>query len=186
MRRNTSRRLVGPNCALIVIDIQERLLPGIFERERVVQNSVRLIKGADLLGIPIFATEQYRKGLGVTVPEVALAFGSVVPVEKLAFSACGATGLSAALKAKKIASVILCGIESHVCVCQTCLDLLDQDYGVFVVADAISSRTPENHRIGLERMRESGAVIVSTEMALFELLGKAGTDEFRQILPLVK
>jgi nicotinamidase-related amidase len=186
MRGKHSRRLRKAESALLVIDIQERLLPAIFERERVVQNTVRLIKGSAILGIPIFATEQYRKGLGTTVPEVAAALGKVAPVEKLAFSACGATDLSAGLKAKKITNVILCGIETHVCVCQTCLDLLDASYAVFVVADAVSSRTPENHRIGLERMRDAGAVIGSTEMVLFELLEKAGTEEFKQILPLVK
>jgi nicotinamidase-related amidase len=186
MRGKHSRRLRKAESALLVIDIQERLLPAIFERERVVQNAVRLIKGAAILGIPIFATEQYRKGLGATVSEVAAALGEVAPAEKLAFSACGAADLSAALKGRKITSVILCGIESHVCVCQTSLDLLDANYCVFVVADAVSSRTPENHRIGLERMRDSGAVIASTEMVLFELLEKARTEEFKSILPLVK
>ncbi len=107
-------------------------------------------------------------------------------MEKLAFSACGAPGFVAALKAKKVSCALLCGIEAHVCVLQTCLDLLDEGFGAFVAADAVSSRTPENHRIGLERMRDAGAVIVSTEMALFELLEQAGTDEFKQVLGLVK
>ena len=181
-----SLRLTRINAGLIVVDVQERLLPAMFERERLVQNVVRLIQGAAILGVPVFATEQYRKGLGATVPEVAAALNGVAPVEKLAFSACGAGGLNAALRAKNISDVILCGIEAHVCVAQTCLDLLDEDFRVFVVAYAVSSRTSENYRIGLDRLREAGAVRVSTEMVLFELLEKAGTGEFKQILALVK
>lgn len=185
MQRNPLR-LVRDKAALIVVDIQERLLPAIFERERVAQNSLRLIRGAGVLGLPIIATEQYRKGLGTTMPEIAKAIQGFAPLEKLAFSACGAKGFVEALAARNSSQVLLCGIETHVCVSQTGLDLLDAGFDVFVAADAVSSRTPENHRLGLERMRDAGAVIVSTEMALFELIEKAGTDEFKQILTLVK
>jgi len=108
------------------------------------------------------------------------------PLEKLAFSACGAGGFVPALRRAKVSEPILCGIEAHVCVTQTCLGLLEKGFRVFVVADAISSRTPENYRFGLDRMRAAGAVIVSTEMVLFELLEKAGTAEFKQVLALVK
>jgi nicotinamidase-related amidase len=180
------RRLVRTITGLVIVDIQERLLPAIFEKERVVQNAVRLIKGAGILKVPVFATEQYRKGLGTTVPEVAAALGALKPIEKLAFSACGAPGFERSLDAARVSDVVLCGIEGHVCVLQTCLDLLDAGRGVFVVADAVSSRTRENYSLGVERMRGAGAVIVSTEMVLFELLEKAGTDEFKQILNLVK
>ena len=170
----------------MVVDIQERLLPAMFEKERVVQNAVRLIKGAAALGLPVLATEQYRKGLGATVANVAAVIPGFAPVEKLSFSACGAGAFTAGLKAARISDAILCGIEAHVCVTQTCLDLLDQEVRVFVAADAVSSRTAENYRLGLERMRTAGAVIASTEMMLFELLGEAGTAEFKQILELVK
>lgn len=183
---NRPFRLDRRRAGLLVIDIQERLLPPIFEKERMVQNSARLIKGSGVLGLPVFATEQYRKGLGITVPEIASALGGTTPFEKLAFSACGATGLLEALQARKVSQVLLCGMEAHVCVCQTCLDLLKQGFEAFVAADAISSRTAENHRLGLERMRDAGAEIVSTEMALFELLEKAGSAEFKRILELVK
>jgi len=171
---------------VVVVDIQERLLPAIFEQERVVQNTVRLIKGAAILGVPIFVTEQYRKGIGPTVADVASVVPGFAPMEKLAFGACGAPGFVEALAVKGVADVILCGIEAHVCVSQTCLDLLDKGFAPFVVADAVSSRTPANHRLGVERMRDAGAAIVSTEMILFELLERAGTDEFRQVLALVK
>ena len=184
--QKTSLRLTRAKAGLVVVDVQERLLPAVFEQQRVVQNTVRLIQGTAVLQVPIFATEQYRKGLGPTVPEVAGAIPAFAPLEKLAFSACGADGFIAALMKKTVSEVILCGIEAHVCVSQTCLDLLDEGFRVFLVADAVSSRTPENYRLGLDRMRAAGAVIVSTEMVLFELLEQAGTAEFKQILNLVK
>jgi len=179
-------RIVRANAALAVIDIQERLLPMIFEGERVVRNTVRLIKGARVLGIPVLVTEQYKKGLGATTPAIAAEIEGLTQMEKIAFSACGAAGFEQALKKKKVSDVILCGIEAHVCVSQTCLDLLDKGFRVFVVVDAMSSRTTDNHFIAVERMRDAGGVVVSTEMVLFELLEKAGTDEFKQILALVK
>jgi isochorismate hydrolase len=184
--RNSSHRLTRTEAGLVVVDIQDRLLPAIFEKERVLQNTLRLVQGVGILQVPILATEQYRKGLGATVPEIATAIPAFTPLEKLAFSACGAAPFLPALKQKKVSQAILCGIEAHVCVSQTCLDLLDEGFRVFVVADAISSRTPENYQIGLNRVRAAGAVIVSTEMVLFELLEQAGTPEFKQILALVK
>jgi nicotinamidase-related amidase len=184
--KNQSHRLTRTRAGLVVVDIQERLLPVIFEKERVLQNVLRLIQGAAILKVPVFATEQYRKGLGPTVPEVVAAIPAFAPLEKVAFSACGAAGFLTALKNRKVSETILCGIEAHVCVSQTCLDLLDDGFRVFVAADAVSSRTPENYRVGLGRMRAAGAVIVSTEMVLFELLEQAGTAEFKQILNLVK
>ncbi len=179
-------RVHRAKAGLVVVDIQERLLPAIFEKERVLQNSVRLIKAAQILKVPVLATEQYRKGLGVTVSEVAQAIEAFSPLQKITFSACGAERWSAIMEARGLSQFILCGVEAHVCVTQTCLDLLEAGYRVFVVADAISSRTPENHRLGVERMRHAGAVIVSTEMTIFELLQKAGTEEFKRVLELVK
>lgn len=183
---NPAHRIRRATAALVVVDLQERLLPAIFEKERVLQNALRLIQGAAALQVPVLVTEQYRKGIGPTVPEVAAAVPGFAPMEKLAFSACGAEGFVEALRASNRQDVVLCGIEAHVCVCQTCLDLIDQGFRVFVVADAISSRTAENHRLALERLAAAGAVLVSTEMILFELLERAGTDEFKRILPLVK
>ena len=181
-----SQCIAREKAGLVVVDIQERLLPAIHDKERVTANAVRLVKGAALLKVPVLVTEQYRKGIGPTVPEIATAVPGFAPMEKLAFSCCGAEGFVAALDAKGVRDVVLCGIEAHVCVTQTCLDLLSRKFRVYVVADAVSSRTPENHRLGLDRMRDAGAGIVSTEMVLFEWLGRAGTDEFKQMLPLVK
>jgi isochorismate hydrolase len=179
-------RINRARTGLVLVDIQERLLPAIHENDRVLRNAIRLAQGAAILGIPSFVTEQYRKGLGPTVLAVAEAVPGFAPMEKLAFSACGAAGFVDALKTGNLADVILCGIEAHVCVCQTCLDLIRLEFGVFVVADAISSRAPENCRVALDRMRDAGAVIVSTEMVLFELLETAGTDEFRRVQSLIK
>ena len=184
--KRQSHRLSRARAGLVVVDVQERLLPAIFERERVLQNVLRLIRGAGILQVPIFSTEQYRKGLGPTVQEVAAAIPGFAPVEKAAFSACGAAGFVPALKFKEVSDVILCGVEAHVCISQTCLDLLDQGFRVFVAADAVSSRTAGNHRIGIDRMRAAGAVMASAEMVLFELLEQAGTPEFKQLLNLVK
>jgi nicotinamidase-related amidase len=181
-----THRIVRTKAALAVIDIQERLVPSIFEGDRVVRNAVRLIKGARVLGIPILVTEQYKKGLGATTAAVAAEIADLPLMEKIAFSACGAAGFEQALKKKRISDVILCGIEAHVCVSQTCLDLLNKGFRVFVVVDAMSSRTTDNHFIAVERMRDAGGIVVSTEMVLFELLEKAGTEEFKQILTLVK
>ncbi len=184
--QKTFLRLDRSQTGLVVVDIQERLLPAIFEKDKLIQTSVRLIKGAAILGIPIFATEQYRKGLGATAPEIASAITGFTPLEKVTFSACGAEGFSDSLKSREVTSVMICGIEAHVCVLQTCLDLLDNGLGVFVVADAISARNPENSRLALQRMHDAGAVIATTEMVLFELLGRARTEEFKQVQALVK
>jgi nicotinamidase-related amidase len=183
---NPPRRIRRASASLVVVDIQERLLPAIFEKERVAQNALRLVHGAVALQVPVLVTEQYRKGIGATVPEVAAAIPGFAPIEKLAFSACGEAGFVETLRAQNREDIILCGIEAHVCVSQTCLDLVDRGFRAFVVADATSSRTAENHRLALERMAAAGAVIVSTEMILFELLERAGTEEFKRILPLVK
>jgi len=181
-----SHRINRAKAGLIVVDIQEKFVPVIHELPRLIQNSLRLINGAAILRVPIFATEQYRKGLGATVPEITAAIPGFAPMEKCTFSCCGAQGFVEGLWAKGVEDVMLCGIEAHVCVCQTCIDLVNEGFRPFVVADAISSRTPENHQLGVERMRDAGAVIVSTEMILFELLERAGTDEFKRILKLVR
>ncbi len=185
MKRKPSR-LRRAKTALLVIDIQDRLLPAIFEKERLVRNSVLLIKGATILGLPIFVTEQYRRGLGLTTLEIASAIAGFAPIEKVTFSSCGAPGLVTTLKQRGLIDVLLCGMEAHVCVLQTCLDLVGDGFNVFVVADAVSARNPENSRLAIDRMRSAGALIVSTEMVFFELLERAATDEFKQILALVR
>jgi isochorismate hydrolase len=180
------KRLKRTQAVLLMVDIQEKLLPAMHESARVLQHAARLAKGAQILGVPVWVTEQYRKGLGPTVPELVSAIAGFAPIEKMAFSALGAPGLRRRFRDLNIQQAIICGIEAHVCVAQTCLDLLEIDLQPFIVADAVSSRNPEDCRIGLERMRHAGAVVVSAEMVLFELLERADTPEFKQILPLVK
>lgn len=179
-------RLNRRSAGLILIDLQERLVPAMCNAEPMVANCVRLARGAALLAVPIWVTEQYRKGLGPTVAAVAEATPGVVPVEKLTFSAWAAEGLSESVAARGVQELVVCGIESHVCVLQTCLQILESGRRVWVVADATTSRGPDNHRLALERLRSAGAGVVTTEMVLFELLERAGTEEFKKVQALVK
>jgi nicotinamidase-related amidase len=179
------QRLVRETTALAVIDIQEKLVPAMFEHARLLDSALRLIKGAAALHLPILVTEQYPKGLGPTVPEIMAALPGIRAMEKMAFSAVSAAGYLRSLRAKNVQNVILCGIESHVCVMQTGLDLLANGINVFVAQDATSSRTPENWHLGADRLRRAGATIASGEMALFEMLGTADAPEFRKLLEIL-
>jgi nicotinamidase-related amidase len=172
--------------ALLVIDIQERILPVIFEYERVVQNSVKLIKGFNTLGLPVYFTEQYPKGLGPTSSQIKEALEDAKAIEKMSFSCSGAPGLFDDLKNRNIEQVVLCGVESHVCVMQTALDLIADDFQVHVAADAVSSRREFDFNIALNRMRTNGAEVTLTESVLFELLEVCGTDQFKAVSKLVK
>ena len=178
----TSRVLDRARAALVVVDVQEAFRPAVGEFESVAHNAGVLVQGARALGLPLVVTEQYPKGLGSTVPEVAEHLEGAKPLEKVVFSACRADGFD--LDGRDQA--LVCGIEAHVCVEQTVQDLLDRDVEVHVAADAVTSRTALNRRLGLEKMERSGAWVTSTEMALFELVGRAGTPEFKQIQGLVK
>ncbi len=182
------RSLVAEMCALVVVDIQEKLLPPIFEKERLVRNSQLLIRLAGILGIPILLTTQYCKGLGQVIPEVASLLPDAKPMDKLEFSCFGSGEFTAALKALpgRRNTVLLCGMETHICVMQTALGALEHGYHVHVASDAVSSRTEWNWKIGLLRMRDAGAVISSTEMMLYELLRSSGTPSFKEILPFLK
>ncbi len=171
---------------LVVVDVQERLLPAMDHSEEVLNRCVRLVQAAKLLQIPVLVTEQYPKGLGPTVPALKDALGGIAPVEKLSFSCTGADAFLDKLEELDHDQVLLCGIETHVCVLQTALDLLDQGIQVHVAEDAVSSRAPENRANALERMRREGVVISNTESALFEWLRVAGSEEFKAISRLVR
>lgn len=174
------------NTALIIIDIQERILPVILENERVVQNTLKLIKGFQVLNLPIYYTEQYPKGLGPTDKRIIEALGDITSFTKMSFSCYGAGDLFEEIKKKEIKNVVICGIESHVCVMQTVLDLLANDFSVYVAADAVSSRREFDYKIALNRMEKHGAEITLTESILFEMLEICGTDQFKTISKLVK
>jgi nicotinamidase-related amidase len=172
--------------ALAVIDVQEGFRPAVLEFDKVAHNVGVLVQAARILGLPVLVTEQYPKGLGATVPEVAGHLEGIPPMEKVCFSAFEADGFYAALSEGERDQVVLCGIESHVCVNQTAEDLLAHGREVHVAADAVTSRTAENRDLGLHKMERSGAVLTSVETALFELLREAGTPEFKEIQALVK
>jgi nicotinamidase-related amidase len=174
------------NTALVLIDVQGKLASLMHQREQLYRNLEILIRGAQVLDLPILWLEQYPQGLGPTIPEVAGLLQGQKPLAKVCFSACGLPEFSQALAGCGRRRVLLAGIEAHICVYQTCRDLLDQGYGVEVVGDAVSSRTPENKQTGLDRMAQAGAMLTSVEMALFELLRMAGTPQFKEIARLVK
>ena len=182
------RPLVAEQCALIVVDIQEKLLPPIFERERLVRNSQLLIRLANILNLPTLLTTQYCKGLGNVVPEIASLIPGATPMDKLEFSCFGSEQFVAALKSLPghRNTVLLCGMEAHICVMQTALGALEHGYHVHIASDAVSSRAEWNWKIGLQRMRDAGAVISSTEMMMYELLRCSGTPAFKGLLPFLK
>jgi nicotinamidase-related amidase len=175
-------RLDAERTTLVVIDVQEGFRKAIPDFDRVASATATLIEGAEAIGIPIVITEQYPKGLGVTVPEVAehLPEGTK-PLEKVVFSASEADGFDLGGRDQ----ALVCGVETHVCVNQTALDLLDAGVEVQVAEDAVGSRFEENKRVGLHKMERAGATLTSVETALFELLGRAGTDEFKRVQRLI-
>jgi nicotinamidase-related amidase len=167
---------------LLVIDMQERLLPAMAEPARVEKRCMIVLEAARAMGLPVSFSEQYPKGLGHTVAALAPA----PAFAKTAFSCLGDEALAGHLKSNARSQILVCGIEAHVCVLQTAMDLLKADYDVFVVADAVASRAPPSVDLALARMRDAGAAIVNTEMVLFELLGAAGTPEFKALSALIR
>ncbi|MGB7556795.1 MAG: hydrolase [Candidatus Korobacteraceae bacterium] len=182
------RPLEATHCALVVVDIQQKLLPPIFNKEMLVKNSQLLVRLAKILSIPIMMTTQYSKGLGATVPEVASLLPDVTAIDKLEFGCFGSDVFRAGLRALpgNRNTLLLCGMETHICVMQTALGALNDGYLVHVASDAVSSRAEWNWRVGLDRMRAAGAVISSTEMMMYELLRCSGTAEFKEMLSHLK
>jgi nicotinamidase-related amidase len=180
--------LEADHCALVVVDIQEKLLPPIFEKERVLRNSQVLIRLAGILKIPVILSTQYSKALGTAVPEIAALLPEAPAIDKTVFSCFGSDVFCSLLKRLpgNLNTLLLCGIESHICITQTALGAMREGYIVHVASDAVSSRTEWNWKIGLERMRAAGAVISSTEMMIYELLRASGTPAFRELLPYLK
>lgn len=179
-------RILKENAICLVIDVQERLFPYIWENETLKNNIARLAEGLKILQVPIIVTEQYTKGLGATLPEIAVACSDAEKLEKMAFSCCDDNGIYSAIQLSEKKQIILCGIESHICVQQTCLDLLAAGYTPVVIADCVSSRKLSDKETALMRMRKAGAIITSYEAILFELCRFAGTDSFKAISKIVK
>lgn len=182
------RPLEAEQCALIVVDMQEKLLPPIWEKERLVKNVQLLIRLAGILKIPALVTTQYAKGLGNTVPAIAEMLPNTQAIDKMMFSCFGSDAFCSMLKRLpgQRTTVLLCGMEAHICVMQTALGALREGYLAHVAADAVSSRTQLNWQIGLDRMRAAGTILSSTEMMLYELMRSSGGPAFKELLPYLK
>jgi len=172
--------------ALVIIDVQERLAAVMQRREQVLQNIEKLVKGCQILKVPIYYTEQYPKGLGRTEKVILNLLENIEPIVKKSFSACCELSLMQPLQDQNITQIILTGMETHVCILQTALDFQHAGFNVQVVSDAVCSRKEMDWDIALRRLTHNGITITSTEAALFELTEISGTDEFKQIATLVK
>lgn len=181
--RETQGLITRDNCVLVIIDVQEKLVPVISDKERVVENVIKLSSFAQIIGMPVILTEQV--GLGLTLPRVRKELSRVQAMSKVHFNCFFCKEFSDEIEKAGRKTLIVAGIEAHICVAQTALYALP-DFNVHIISDAVSSRTSENCHVALERMGRAGAVISSTEMFIYELLQKAGTDEFKTVLQLVK
>jgi nicotinamidase-related amidase len=179
-------RILKEEAAAAVIDVQERLLPHIHEGDVILRNCLKLIEGLKILSVPVVITQQYTRGLGPTVPSIISLFPEFRYVEKVSFSCCGEPAFEKEIERLAKNNIILCGIEAHVCVLQTCLDLLASGKKPVIVEDCVSSRKQADKTVAIERMRQEGAVITTFESLLFELTRRAGNDIFKSISSIVK
>jgi len=171
---------------LVVVDVQDKLLPAIHDWDVVLDNTVKMVRFAQTLGVPVIVTEQYPKGLGPTNARIRDLFTAFAPLEKTAFNCFGAPGFAAALAAASAKQLVLVGTEAHICVQQTALEAIYRGYAVHIVADAVGSRTPANKELGLAKIRHAGGIVTGVEIALYEWLERADRPEFKSILPLIK
>lgn len=178
-------RLTPDNSALIVIDVQEKLMPLIARRAELTSNIQKLMGVAKILKVPTILTAQYVKGIGPVIPEIITAAPDSKIIEKTSFSCCGAEEFVQAVRDLRRQRLIICGIEAHVCIQQTVIDLM-KDYFIYLPVDAISARKELDATVAIERMRDCGAVVTTVESAVFELLRQSGTAEFKVCLPLFK
>ena len=185
---NPARQLLDAGrCALVVVDIQEKLLPKIFNREELIRNARLLLRLAGIMKLPVLATTQYLKGLGPTVPEITELMGGVEQHDKVTFSGFGAESFCSELKKYDDRdTLLLCGVEAHICVMQTAVSALNKGYMVHIAVDAAGSRTEANWRAGLKRMEDAGCVMSTTEMMLYELMRRSGSADFKAMLPHLK
>jgi nicotinamidase-related amidase len=185
---NPAMTMLRPERAVVVaVDLQERLLPAIADRQRIVKSTVLILRLADILHIPVVLTTQYRKGLGETVAEVRDAAPSVEPLDKTTFGCfLDEAFLRRLNELESRDQLVVAGVESHICVAQTVLGAIEKSYQAHVVSDAVGSRTEANREIGLRRMERAGALISSAEMCVYELLGRSDTEAFKKMLPYLK
>ena len=174
---------------LVMVDMQEPFLQVMHDRERLVANVRLLVQTAVTLGVPVIPTTQYAERMGDVVPEITALFrdfSAARSTDKLCFSCAGADGFLQGITSFDRRQILVCGVETHICVSQTALDLVHHGYQVHVAADAVSSRTLEKHKLGMERMRDSGVLPCAAEAAVYELLREAGTPAFKSLLPFIK
>jgi nicotinamidase-related amidase len=177
------------NVGLVVVDVQEKFAPVLPEFDRIVKSIIALVKGFLEFGLPVIRTEQYPAGLGKTVPAISDCLRETrtsIAVEKMTFSAMQAREFTDRIKALEVASFVVCGIETHICVHQTVCDMLHAGYGIWVPWDAVGSRDPKTRDVALGRMEKAGAILSSTEMLLFEMAMRAGTESFKKIQSWIK
>ncbi len=179
-------RLDRQHAQLLIVDIQERLLPQIADHARVVAAAEQMIRAAAVIDLPVTLSEQYPRGLGPTTPVIAAAAAGAPRFEKLSFSFCADEKCRERITAVARAQVLLVGIEAHVCVYQTALDLLEMQMQPVVLADAVGSRRALDYQVALDGLRAAGAVVTTVESAIFQLLHESGTELFKRVLPLVK
>jgi nicotinamidase-related amidase len=180
------RLLHAPSSMLLIVDVQERLLPAMHKPKRLTANIARLQEAAALLGVPVVASEQYPKGLGPTVPEIAVGVPGGNTLDKMAFSCTGDERLVDKLGSLGRSQLVIAGIEAHVCVLQTAIGFAETDYDVYVVQDAVSSRRKGDVALATNRMTNYGVSVINVEMALFEWMERAGTDDFKAISKLIR
>ena len=178
--------LQANNTTLLIIDVQGKLAHSMHAKNALFDNIKRMIRGVQILNVPILWTEQYPDGLGPTIPEIAGLLSNLKPVSKFSFSCCDNDLFMQRLEGLHPENVLLAGIEAHICVYQTARDLVRSGYHVEIISDAVSSRTSENKQIGLEKCKQAGTTVTGTETALFELLKSAKDDRFKDILKIVK
>ncbi len=181
-------KITPGNTAVLVVDVQERMMRVIAGREEVERNCALLLRAATTLAMPILVTTQNRARIGATLPEIRDLLGQEAEIDKMEFSCFANAGFTARVAAmeRQPENIIICGVESHICIYQTVRDGIAAGMRLFVAADAVSSRNRVNHRLGLARARELGAVVAGTEMLIYELLERAGTPEFKALLPYLK
>lgn len=180
--------LTPSRCALLIVDIQERLMPVIDGRDQVVKNACLLIKAAQVMGIPIVATTQYVARIGALLPEIQSELNGIQPLDKMEFGSFNNLQVAQALAQlpREIDTLIIAGVETHICVYQTTMGAIQAGYTAWVPADAVASRARSNYRTGLGRIREIGGIVANTELIIYELLQRAGTPEFKELLPFLK
>ena len=178
-------RLSRDNILFVFIDLQVKLLAGISNAAKIISRNELLMEAANVFGLPYITTTQYRSGLGEIV-EPLLTQAKTPALDKTTFSCPADADIEQQLKSYGRKSVAISGVETHICVMQTALDLLDRGYSVSIVADAVGSRTPCDHELGMKRMESSGALLVTSEMLIYELLGRSDSPDFKRILPSIK